>query len=91
MDNDTYRSISIRLARNERNVKDANKVKIFRYEDTVLGPRVMPSIDTINNGKVEVSSDEFIFRLDFDSNQVTLCNRTNSTILPVGDKLVYRV
>ena len=91
MDNDTYRSISLRLARNERNVKDPNKVQLFRYEDAILGPRIMPSIDNINNGKVEVSSDEFIFKLDFESNQVKLCNRTNSSELPMGDKLVYRV
>ena len=91
MENDTYKSISLRLARNERNVKDSKKVKLFRYEDPILGPRKLPSIDTINDGKIEILGDEFVFKLDLSSNQVRLCNRTNSKEIPIGGSLVYRV
>ena len=91
LENDTFKSISQRLARNERNVKDPKKVKLFRYEDPVLGPRKMPSIDTINDGKIEVHGDEFVFKLDLSSNQVKLCNEINASEFTVGDTLVYRV
>merc|ERR1712136_68619 len=91
LENDTFKSISQRLARNERNVKDPKKVKLFRYEDPVLGPRKMPSIDTIDDGKIEVYGNEFVFKLDLSSNQVKLCNKTNASEFNVGDKLVYRV
>ena len=57
----------------------------------MLGPRKMPSIDTINDGKIEVLGDEFVFKLDLSSNQVKLCNKTNASEFTVGDTLVYRV
>ena len=91
MENDTYKSISLRLSRNERNVKDSKKVKLFRYEDPVLGPRKLLSIDTINDGKIEILGDEFVFKLDLSSNQVRLCNTANSKEIPIGGSLVYRV
>ena len=57
----------------------------------MLGPRKMPSIDTINDGKIEVHGDEFVFKLDLSSNQVKLCNKINASEFTVGDTLVYRV
>jgi len=74
LENDTYKSIALRLARNERNVKDPKKVKLFRYEDPVLGTRKMPALDVIDDGKIEVLGDEFTFKLDLSSNQVKLYN-----------------
>ena len=82
MENDTYKSISLRLARNERNVKDSKKVKLFRYEDPILGPRKLPSIDTINDGKIEILGDEFVFKLDLvvTASLLTFHNRSSHQV-----------
>ena len=90
MENDNYKKIAQRLARVERNVKDANKVKLFRYEDAVLGPRKLPSLDQIDKGKIEIP-EEFVFKLCLESQTVQLHNTTTSNIIPVGDAIVYRV
>ena len=90
MENDNCKKIAQRLARVERNVKDAKKVKLFRYEDAVLGSRTMPALDQIDNGKVEML-EEFVFKLCLESKTVKLHNTTNSDIIPIGEAIVYRV
>ena len=90
MENDNCKKIAQRLARVERNIKDANKVKLFRYEDAVLGSRKIPSLDQIDNGKVEML-EEFVFKLCLESKTVKLHNTTTSNIIPIGDAIVYRV
>jgi leucyl-tRNA synthetase len=89
MENDNCKKIAERLARVERNVKDGSKVKLFRYEDPVLGPRTIPSLDQIDNGKVEML-EEFVFKLCLESKTVTLHNTTTSDIIPIN-AIVYRV
>ena len=89
MDNDNCRKIAQRLARLERNVKDATKVKLLRYEDAVLGPRKMPSLESIDDGKIEMG-DEFIFKLDLESKLIKLHSTKTSDIIQM-DSIVYRI
>ena len=91
MENDNCKRIAQRLARAERNVKDANKVKLFRYEDAVLGHRKMPSLEDIDNGKVEIMGNELEFKLCLESKTIKIHNTKTSDVISIGDSIVYRV
>ena len=91
MDKDTCQTIARRLARSERNVKDAKKVKLLRYQDTGLGLRKMASIEKIDDGKIEIAGQEFVFKLDLESRIVKLHNTNTSDVIDIGDAIVYRV
>ena len=90
-ENDTCSMIARRLARLERNVKDAKKVALLRYEDAVLGPRKMPSLEKIDDGKIEIGSQHLIFKIDLESKEVKLHNTNTSHAIQIGDTVVYRV
>ena len=91
LDKDTCQTIARRLARCERNVKDAKKVKLLRYEDPVLGPRKMPSLEKMDEEKIEIAGQEFVFKLDLASKTVKLYNTNTSQTIDIGDVIVYRV
>ena len=84
MEDDTVSKLAKRLARMERLVKDPNRVKFFRYEDPVLGPRKIPSMDRPLEGKVAIKEEEK-FSIDVEKNVVTVNNS------PLGNDLIYQV
>ena len=55
MEGDTVATLAKRLHRMERNVKDHERVSIFRFTDPVMGPRKIPSLTAPLEGKTEVS------------------------------------
>jgi leucyl-tRNA synthetase len=91
LDQDNCQTIARRMARSERNVKDAKKVKLLRYVDPNLGPRKMPSAEKIDDGKIEIAGQEFVFKLDLESKIVKLQNTNTSDTIDIGDVIVYRV
>ena len=84
LEGDTVHSVTQRLTRNERNIKDATKVEIWRFEDPVFGPRVMPNLEDPNAGKVKVNGDA-TFHIDLDAQIVKIDQ------LDIGESLVYRI
>ena len=91
LNNDSCQKIAQRMARSERNVKDATKVKLLRFKDPVLGTRKMPSMERIDDGKIEMYGDELIFKIDLESKIVTLHNSKTSDTISLGNVIVYRV
>ncbi len=81
---DTVSSVAKRMSRNERNIKDWSKVKLFRYEDPILGPRKMPSLLEPMVGKVQMAP-EGTFKIDLNSEKVTFDGKD------LGGVIVYRI
>ena len=84
LQDDTVERITKRLARNEKNVKDPKKVKLYRFTDPILGPRKTPSLEKPLEGKEEIKSGE-VFKIDLEKEIVRLGN------LDLGESLIYRV
>merc|ERR1712228_212402 len=85
MENDTCKKIALRLSRTEK------KVKLLRYADSNLGPRKMPSSENIDDGKIEILSDEFTFKINLESNQVNLYKGQKAETIELGNAIVYRI
>merc|ERR1712062_882081 len=78
-------SLIRRLARNERNLKDEKKVELWRFEDPIMGPRTIPSLDNPLQGKVQIKNG-VRFSIDLQSQKVMLDGKTD-----VGQSLIYRL
>jgi len=81
---DTALTVSRRLARIERGVKDGVTVQLYRYTDPVLGPRTMPDCNTPLAGLTPIT-DSDQFSIDLDKQTVKLGS------LDLGPGLVYMV
>lgn len=90
MEGDTVASLAKRLHRMERNVKDHERVSIFRYSDPVMGPRKIPSLTAPLEGKTEVSKSKDKFRIDLASNKVSV-ELPDGKVTDIGEVLVYRI
>ena len=65
-------------------------MKILRYEDITSGPRKIPVFGgDMTSGKVELSADKDLFKVDVKSNQVFLQN--NGKAIDLGRQMVYLV
>ena len=72
------------MARNERNIKSEKNLKFWRFQDPVLGPRVIPNLEKPLEGKVELPS-ETKFHIDLDTQKVFVNDNVD-----VGQVIVYR-
>ena len=89
MENDTVGAVARRLHRMERNVKDSERVSLFRYDDPVLGPRKIPTLTQPLEGKTRIDPNQDKFKIDVEANKVSLVSGGKS--IDIGDALVYQV
>ena len=75
--------VARRLARMEKAVKDPAAVRLYRWEDPVLGPRRMPNMQKPMDGKVEVKEGDK-FEVDLEKGEVKVGG------VDVGQSMVYR-
>ena len=85
LEGDDVATLIRRLARNERNLKDEKKVELWRFEDPIMGPRTIPSLDNPLQGKVQIKNG-VRFSIDLQSQKVMLDGKTD-----VGQSLIYRL
>lgn len=69
-------------------VKDLSAVKVYRYEDSVLGPRVLPQFGNPLVGKVPVNDGKF--EVDVEQKVVRLISANGSKV-DVGQQFIYLV
>eukprot|EP00095_Tigriopus_kingsejongensis_P005736 maker-scaffold28_size608977-snap-gene-1.13 protein:Tk05736 transcript:maker-scaffold28_size608977-snap-gene-1.13-mRNA-1 annotation:"hypothetical protein BRAFLDRAFT_63907" len=81
---DNLEKVKKRLQRMEKNVKDASKVKLYRFKDPVLGPRKIPNLDHPLEGKVEIGAKD-IWDVDLEKLVIKVGK------LDIGNLLVYRL
>lgn len=87
LDGDTAAKVVERLGRmNGHSSFDGLNVKLLRYEDSVMGPRKIPTLGSEEAGKV-VIPDGAVFRIKPDKNGVEL--ETNDGRVDVGDQMTY--
>jgi hypothetical protein len=67
---------------------ESSKVKLFKYEDIIGGPRRLPNVENIFDGKVEINSKSKLSVL-FDSNEINI--EDNGTKQNIGKQLIYFV
>lgn len=61
---------------------------LWRYEDTGLGPRKIPTCEDLERDKAKLA-DSAMFVVDVAQNTVKV--QENSSLLEVGSKMVYMV
>jgi leucyl-tRNA synthetase len=88
-DSDTAVKVASRIARIDRSIKDARKVKLMRYNDPIVGPRKLPHFEQISADKLDVD-DAAVFVIDISSCRVAL-KRDGTNLIDVGSQLVYVV
>ncbi len=84
MDGDSVSSVARRLANLERNIKDHAKVKLYRYEDPILGPRKIPSAEDPMEGKVQIQEGE-LFSIDVDKDTVSISKSSIGSVIYVTE------
>ncbi|XP_031781596.1 leucine--tRNA ligase, cytoplasmic [Nasonia vitripennis] len=81
---DTTKQIITRLAK-EKNIKDSSTVTLYRHEDPVLGPRVIPTENIFSNK--QKLSDDAVFSLDLEKEvvRIQVGNKTHD----IGGEIIY--
>lgn len=64
------------------------QVRLFRYEDVLVGPRKLPVTGNALEGKVEMPTDGCL-EIDFEKNAVKLVDGSNK--FELGDQITYFV
>ncbi|XP_022705875.1 leucine--tRNA ligase, cytoplasmic-like isoform X2 [Varroa jacobsoni] len=86
--NDTCRKLRERIRKENRHVKESQKIRLFRYEDPFGGPRKIPTMDNHLEGKIEIPED-CCLDVDFNSNSLMLINGSDK--INLGDQITYVV
>lgn len=68
-------------------ISDVDALRIWRFEDSVLGPRKLPAFNEPLRGKILM--EDGVFSIDVDRSEVTLKTETSS--LNVGTSFIYVV
>ncbi|XP_045459482.1 leucine--tRNA ligase, cytoplasmic [Melitaea cinxia] len=85
-DGDSVAQLKARLAKEVKAVKDLSGLKLWRYNDPVLGPRKIPVIGDYQT-KCSLLDNDSVFKVDVDANKVELVQ--NGTNVDVGVHLIY--
>ena len=81
---DTVKSITKRLARLERNIKDGSTLSFYRWTDPVLGPRKIPDLKDPLAGLTQISGD-VSFNINLDTKKIKIGD------IEIVEELIYRV
>ncbi len=82
LDGDNGEKVAKRVTRMTKGTK--GKVRMYRFEDPIMGPRRIPNAEKPLEGKVEVSPKDK-FTIDVQKNKVQLNG------VDIGDVMIYRV
>ncbi|KPM09989.1 leucine-tRNA ligase, cytoplasmic-like protein [Sarcoptes scabiei] len=89
--NDTIKNLASRLAK-EIKCKDVSRLKLFRFNDCELGPRLFPTASLYEEILSAINLDSKL-SIDFDSNKIDLIlnesNGSNETVIALGNRIVY--
>lgn len=68
-------------------ILDVDALRIWRYEDAVLGPRKLPAFNEPFKGKILM--EDGVFSIDVEKNEILL--KTDASSLNVGTSFIYVV
>ncbi|XP_022084467.1 leucine--tRNA ligase, cytoplasmic-like isoform X2 [Acanthaster planci] len=85
---DTVAKVANRIAKQDRGIKDVNRVKILRYNDPDLGPRKMPKFQQPMEGRTGIGS-QATFSISLETKRVSVSDNGNN--VDAGSVLVYMV
>ncbi|XP_039295414.1 leucine--tRNA ligase, cytoplasmic [Nilaparvata lugens] len=85
---DTVASLVKRIVANERLIKDASKVELWRWEDPILGPRKFPAFNDPTSGRVRLESNTQLI-VNVDAKSIAIQN--NGKQISLGESITYLV
>jgi len=85
---DDCRTFIRRLTRESRQLRETSNVKIYRYEDPNAGPRKIPVLGKVLDGKVEMSVNG---KLDVDVEKKVVTLVESGKKFELGDQIIYCV
>ncbi|XP_057340266.1 leucine--tRNA ligase, cytoplasmic [Microplitis mediator] len=84
----TAADVASKISKEHKRIKDASSVVLYRYEDPVLGPRTVPTVDNILNGKVLIPSDG-VFNVNLETKVIKV--KAGKDSHPIGDEILYLI
>ena len=87
---DTSARIANRILRENRSIKDPNRIKLYRFKDTQTGPRMIPSILDPLAGKILID-DCAIINLITQGDRTVIKIIENGLETDLGDTIIYIV
>ncbi|XP_038055725.1 leucine--tRNA ligase, cytoplasmic-like [Patiria miniata] len=88
MQGDTVAKVANRILKQDRGIKDANRVQILRYDDPELGPRKLPKFQQPLEGRTRIPS-QATFSITMETKRVSVSE--NGKNVDAGSVLVYMV
>ncbi|XP_071786614.1 leucine--tRNA ligase, cytoplasmic-like [Asterias amurensis] len=88
MQGDTVVKVASRIVKQDKGIKDVNRVKILRYTDPELGPRKVPKFQQFTDGKTSIAANA-TFNISLDTKRVSVSENGKSA--DAGVALVYMV
>lgn len=89
-DRDTHARISDRILRDNRSIKDASRIRLYRFTDPQSGPRMIPSLLDPLAGKTPIG-DSAVIRLVSEGDLTVIKVVENGLETDLGDTIVYIV
>ncbi|XP_011499345.1 PREDICTED: leucine--tRNA ligase, cytoplasmic [Ceratosolen solmsi marchali] len=86
-DGDTVTQVIFKIIK-VKNIKDSYSITLYRYKDSILDPRIIPTNENILFNKEKLSNND-TFLIDSDKNTINL--KTENKIVDVGNQLIYWV
>uniref|UniRef100_T1HF84 Leucine--tRNA ligase ubiquitin-like domain-containing protein n=3 Tax=Rhodnius TaxID=13248 RepID=T1HF84_RHOPR len=74
--------------KNHLNIQNRSTVTFWRWEDPLLGSRVVPNLNTVTAGKVKLENSS-LFRVNIDNKVIQV--EENGKIYNIGDSISYIV
>ncbi|XP_054257041.1 leucine--tRNA ligase, cytoplasmic-like [Macrosteles quadrilineatus] len=85
---DTAAKLATALARQDKNIKDASTVELWRWADPDLGPRKIPNCASPLEGRVQLPRDTVLL-VDFDTKSVLA--QENGKSVRLGESVTYTI
>ncbi|KAH0558055.1 leucine--tRNA ligase, cytoplasmic [Cotesia glomerata] len=84
----TAADVAGKIAKENKRIKDVSSVLLYRYEDPVLGPRTIPNLANIFNGKVQIPSDA-VFNVNLETKTIKVNSKSSKESHSLGDEILY--
>lgn len=90
LNGDSVSSITKRMSRMEKGIKDPKRLMLYRYEDPAMGPRLMPNPENMLGPMKQLALNDS-FAIDLEVKSVAVHLGGNGTKLDLGTQIVYVV
>ncbi|XP_078481637.1 leucine--tRNA ligase, cytoplasmic [Ciona intestinalis] len=87
--NDSVANVVSRIRKFNRHIKDSHHVQLYRFEDSVSGPRIIPDLNNTLSGKL-VIDDSAVFATDLENKTISVKSPCGG-VFPTNGTIVFTV